>query len=52
MSESFQKEALPAAVYVFAALNIILFLIVELTGGSEDIGNMIRRGGSVRPADP
>ena len=40
---------LPAAVYIFAALNIILFLAVELTGGSENIGNMIRWGAVYGP---
>ena len=44
-----RKAVLPAAVYVFAALNILLFLIVELTGGSEDIGNMIRWGAVYGP---
>ena len=44
-----REAALPLAVYVFAAVIILLFLIVELTGGSDDIGNMIRWGAVFGP---
>lgn len=47
-----QKAAantLPLAVWVFAAVNIVFFLIVELTGGSENLQNMVRWGAVYGP---
>src|SRR6266542_34617 len=39
----------PRWVYVFLAINIILFLAMELTGGSENSENLIRFGANYAP---
>ena len=35
--------------YLLVAANIVIFLIVEATGGSEDVGHMIQCGASYTP---
>ena len=37
------------ATYLFMAVNIVLFLLVEITGGSEDIQHMVRWGAVYGP---
>ena len=39
----------PFITYFFMAVNIVLFLLVEMTGGSENTQNMIRWGGVFGP---